>query len=76
MTHTHIHPFYGPLDFVQDYPVESVPEPILILLKQETVGGSGFNWAICKSALHPRQITTPAPHHSIFSRPDALLAAH
>ena len=27
-THTHTHPFYGPLDFVQDYPSEPVPEPI------------------------------------------------
>jgi len=32
-------------------------------------------WAICKSAPCPRQITTPAPHHSIFYRPDALPAA-
>jgi len=31
--------------------------------------------AICQSALHSRQITTPAPHHSDFYRPDALPAA-
>ena len=42
---------------------------------QETVSGSGFSWAICKSAPHSRQTTTPAPHHSVFYRPDALLAA-
>jgi len=30
------------------------------------VGGSGINWAICKSAPRSRQITTPAPHHSSF----------
>jgi len=30
------------------------------------VSGSGINWAICKSAPHSRQITTPAPHHSAF----------
>ena len=42
-----------------------------ILLKQETV--SGISWAICKSAPHSRQIT-PAPHHSVFYRPDALPA--
>jgi len=30
-------------------------------------GGSGISWTICKSfALCSRQITTPAPHHSIF----------
>jgi len=33
---------------------------------QETVGGSGISWAICKSAPRPRQIPAPAPHHSIF----------
>ena len=41
-------------------------KPIWILLKQETVSGSGISWAICKSAPRFRQITTPAPHHSVF----------
>ena len=50
-------------------------KPIWILLKQETVSGSGISWAICKSAHRSRQITTPAPHHSVFYRPDALPAA-
>ena len=50
-------------------------KPIWILLKQEIVSGSGISWAICKSAPCSRQITTPAPHHSVFYRPDALLAA-
>ena len=50
-------------------------KPIWILLKQETVSGSGICWAICKSAPRSRQITTPAPHHSGFYRPDALAAA-
>ena len=36
-------------------------KPILILLKQETVSGSGISWAICKSAPCSRQTTTPAP---------------
>jgi len=51
---------------------------IWILLKQETVSGSGISWAICKSAprsTRSRQITTPAPHRSVFYRPDALPAA-
>jgi len=43
--------------------------------EQETVSGSGISWAICKSAPRCRQITTPAPHHSGFYRPDALPAA-
>ena len=51
-------------------------KPIWILLKQETVSGNGIRWAICKSAPCSRQITTPAPHHSIFYRLDALPAAH
>ena len=50
-------------------------KPIWILLKQETVGGSGICWAICKSAPRSRQTTMPAPHHSDFYRPDALPAA-
>ena len=36
-------------------------KPIWILVKQETVSGSGIIWAICKSALRSRQITTSAP---------------
>ena len=48
---------------------------IWILLKQETVSVSGISWAICKSAPRSRQITTPAPQHSVFYRPDALPAA-
>ena len=38
----------------------------LILLKQETVSGSGISWAVCRSAPCSRQITTLAPHHSVF----------
>jgi len=50
-------------------------KPIWILLKQETVHGSGISWAICKSAPRSRQITMPAPHCSVFYRPDALPAS-
>ena len=49
-------------------------KPIRILLKQETVSGSGISWVICKSAPRSRQITMPAPHRSVFYRPDALPA--
>ena len=41
-------------------------KPTWILLKQETVSGSEIRWAICKSAPCSRQITTPAPHHSVI----------
>jgi len=50
-------------------------KPIWILLKQETVSGSGISWTISKSAPRSRQLTTPALHHSVFYRPDALPAA-
>ena len=50
-------------------------KPIWILLKQETASGSGISWAICKSVPRSRQIATPAPHHFVFYRSDALPAA-
>ena len=50
-------------------------KPIWILLKQETVSGSGISRAVCKSAPRTRQMTMPAPHYSVFYRPDALPAA-
>ena len=73
--------FTALLDFVQDYLGEPVPErqnqenkTNLDLLEQEIVSGSGICWAMCKSAPHSRQITTPTSHHSVFYRLDALLA--
>ena len=74
-THTHTHAFNGPLSGTTRDPGELVPErillnftePIWILLKQETVSGSGISWVICKSAPRSRQITMPASHHSVFT---------
>ena len=37
------------------------------------MSGSGISWAICKSAPRSGQITTPAPHHSVFYRPVPIL---
>ena len=37
-------------------------KPICILLKQETASGSGISWPP-----RSRQITTPAPNHSVFT---------
>jgi len=38
-------------------------------MRQKMMGfwdGGGISWTICnQSALHSRQITTPAPHHSM-----------
>ena len=48
-------------------------KPFWILLEQEMMGCSGISGTDCKSfAPRSRQIATPAPHHSIFYRPDAL----
>ena len=87
-THTHTHtrarararlmalfPFNGPFSATTWWAGTRVIKPIWILLKQETVSSSGISWDICKSAPRSRQITTPAPHRSVFYRPDALPAA-
>jgi len=76
-THTfNAHTFNGPFSRTTRVGRYQKAKPNWILLKQETVSGSGISWAICKSAPRStRQITMPAPHHSIFYRPDALPAA-
>ena len=64
-THTHTHLtvlFAGLLGWAGTRKVK----PIWTLLKQETVSGSGISWAVCKLAPRSRQITMPAPHHSVF----------
>ena len=58
--------FNGPFPGLPGWASTRKVKPICILLKQETVTGSGISWAICKSAPRSRQITTPAPHHSVF----------
>jgi len=73
-THTHTHLMALFLGLSESAGTRNV-RPIWILLKQETVSGSGISWAICKSAPRSRQITMPAPHQSVFYRPDALPAA-
>jgi len=72
-THTHTHTRLTAL--FPGLPGTRKVKPIWILLKQETVSGSGMSRAICRSAPHSRQITMPAPHHSVFYRLDSLPAA-
>ena len=62
----HTHPFNGPLSGTARVSRYQKGKQIWILLMQETVNGNGISWAICKSASCSRQITTPAPHHSVF----------
>jgi len=65
--HTHTHPFNGPFfPGLPGWAGTRKVRPIWISLKQETVSGSGISWAISKSAPRSRQITTPAPDHSVF----------
>jgi len=73
--HTHTHTFNGPFSGTTRVSRYQKGKPIWILLKQQTVSSSGISWAICKSAPRSRQITMPAPHHSVFYRPDALPVA-
>jgi len=74
-THTHTHLFNGPFLGLPRRASTIKVKPIWILLKQEIVSGSGISWTIRKSAPRSRQITMPAPHHSVFFRSDALPAA-
>ena len=66
LDHTHTHPFNSPFSGTTRVSRYQKGKPIWILLKQETVSGSGISWAICKSAPCSTQITTPAIHHSVF----------
>ena len=65
-TYTHTDPFNGPFPGLPRWAGTRKVKPTWILLKQETVGGSGISWAICKSAPRSRQITMPAPNHYSF----------
>jgi len=75
LANTHTHQFNGFFPGLPVWAGTRKVKPIWILLKQETVSGSDISWAICKSAPRSKQITIPAPHHSVFYRPDALPAA-
>jgi len=59
-------PFNDPFSGLPGWASTRKVKPIWILLKQETMSGSGISWAICKSASRSRQITMPVPHHSSF----------
>jgi len=72
-THTHTHPFNGPLSGTSQVSRYQKGKTNLDFIG--TVSGSGIGWAICKSTHRSRQITTPVPDHSVFYRPDALSAA-
>ena len=53
---THTHTFNGHFPGLPRWASTRKVKPIWVLLKQETVSGSGISWTVCKSA----------PHHSVF----------
>ena len=72
-THTHTH-VYGPLSRTTrvSWYQKGKTNPDFTEARD-----SEWQWhqlGICKSAPCSRQITMPAPHHSVFYRPDALPA--
>jgi len=58
---TRTHTFNGPFSGLPRSAGTRKAKPIWILLKQETVSGSGISWAICKSAPCSRQIPCQHP---------------
>ena len=73
--YTHTHLFNGPFFRTTWVGRYQKGKTNLDFTEARTVSGSGISWAICKSSPGSRQITTPAPHHSVFCWPDALSAA-
>ena len=69
---THTHPSNGPLSGTTRVSRYQKGKTSLDFTEARD---SGISWNICKSAPRSRQITTPAPHYSVFYRPDALPAA-
>jgi len=67
LSYTHAHTFNGPFPGLPGWAGTRKVKPVWILLKQETVSGSGISWATYKFASRSRQITMPASHHSKFS---------
>jgi len=64
--YTHTHPFNGCLG-LPGWAGTRKAKPIWILLKQETVRGSGIRWAICKSAPRCRQKPRQHPTAQFFT---------
>ena len=64
---SYTHTFNGPFPGLRRWAGTRKVKPIWILLKQETVSGSGISWDICKSAPCSRQTTIPVPYHSVFT---------
>ena len=69
-THTHAHLFNGPLSgtiWVRRYQTGKTNLNFTEARDSEPQWHQLECWTICKSAHHPRQITTPATNHSVFT---------
>jgi len=67
-TRTLAHQFNSPSSGTTGVSRYQKAKPIRILLKWETLSGSGISWAICKSAFRSRLINTPAPRQFLQAR--------
>ena len=74
-THTHTHPFNGPFSRTTRVGWYQKGKTNLDFTEARDSEWQWHQLGICKSAPRSRQITTPAPRHSVFNRPDALPAA-
>ena len=76
-THTrlHTHPFNGPFSRTTRVGRYQKGKTNLDFTEARDSEWQWHQLGLCKSAPHSRQITTPAAHHSVFYRPDALPAA-
>jgi len=75
-THTHTHPFNGPFSGTtrgSRYQKGKTNLDFTVARDSEWQWHQLGHMQVC--TVTPRQITTPAPHHSVFYRPDALPAA-
>ena len=73
--HTHTHPFNDPFSRTTRVGRYQKGKTNLDFTEARDSEWQWRQLGICKSAPRSRQITTPAPHHSVFCRPDALPAA-
>ena len=70
---THTHTFNSPFPGLPGWAGTRKVKPIRILLKQETVSGSGISRAVCKSAPRSRQwvaVASAGPYASLHLAPD------
>ena len=73
--YTHTHPFNGPLSGTTQVSRYQKGKTNLDFTEARDCERQWHQLGQCKSAPRSRQITMPAPHHSVFYRPDALPAA-